>query len=102
MASMEEKNKSLVLEAFDTLSTSGITRRSRDIGRRTTSSTAPTSSRVAKVSMLRPQNGASSELCCLGYGLRRWASQEAAGRPAPECTNHSTRAKFVKSGVARA
>jgi hypothetical protein len=62
MASMEEKNKRLVLEAFDTLLTNAITRRPRDIGRRTTYSTAPTSSRVAKVSstssrpVLRPSN----------------------------------------------
>jgi len=37
MASNKKRNKTLVLEAFNTL------RRPRDIGRRTTSSTAPTS-----------------------------------------------------------
>jgi hypothetical protein len=50
MASKEERNKTLVLEAFDTLLNKRVMRRPRDIGRRTTSSAAPTSSRVAKVS----------------------------------------------------
>jgi hypothetical protein len=43
MASKEKRNKTLVLETFNTL------RRPRDIGRRTTSCTAPLS-RVEKVS----------------------------------------------------
>jgi len=57
---IESKNKALVQEAFDTLSTSVTVRPPRSIGHRITSSIAPTSSPGRRHLLMSSESGANS------------------------------------------